>query len=252
MFLDRRLRLRRLLHGIGAANVSCWCFPRCTTSLGRMLVTIAYEALPDDLPGIWPSPPTRAPTPKAPFLPNSTATSPKGSSRDGIRANSAPEKIYGGNAVNSGFEYTRPGYAFIIRSSLIAANFPYKSITGPIQINCVLGCDSRIDGKISAMRSIPFCMDHLPTNTNKSAFGSSFSPAHFCASIRSFARPDSIFRLILTPRDCSASASGSHFAVSVGSGFGSEPMPLRPQKMGYRAYDRWPYLRDTPTAPKPF
>lgn len=44
-------------------------------------------------PGICPSPPTLAPTPRAPFRPNSTATRPKGSSRDGISANSAPENM---------------------------------------------------------------------------------------------------------------------------------------------------------------
>ena len=36
--------------------------------------------------------------------PNSTATSPKGSSLEGINANSAPEKMNGGKVVNSGFE----------------------------------------------------------------------------------------------------------------------------------------------------
>ena len=51
-------------------------------------------------------------------------TNPNGSSLDGINANSAPLKMYGGKAVNSGFEYTRPGYFFAIASSFKAANFP--------------------------------------------------------------------------------------------------------------------------------
>ncbi len=38
-------------------------------------------------PGIRPKPPSLLPTPRAPFRPNSTATRPKGSSREGIRAN---------------------------------------------------------------------------------------------------------------------------------------------------------------------
>src|SRR4051794_7277218 len=60
-------------------------------------------------PGIKPRPPRREPTPSAPFLPNSTATNPNGSSRDGMRAKSAPLNRYGGKDVNSGFENTRSG-----------------------------------------------------------------------------------------------------------------------------------------------
>ncbi|KAG6834981.1 hypothetical protein H0H93_005937 [Arthromyces matolae] len=41
-------------------------------------------------PGIDPKPPTRLPIPRAPFLPNSTSTRPKGSSQDSISAKSAP------------------------------------------------------------------------------------------------------------------------------------------------------------------
>jgi hypothetical protein len=40
--------------------------------------------------------------------------------------------------------------------------------------------------------------------------------------------------------------------LTVGSGLGSCPIFDRPQKIGYRAYDRSPYFLDTPTAPKPF
>ena len=60
-------------------------------------------------PGMLPKPPTLAPTPSAPFRPNSTATNPNGSSREGMRANSAPLKMNGGSAVNSGLENTRSG-----------------------------------------------------------------------------------------------------------------------------------------------
>lgn len=48
-------------------------------------------------PGIFPKPPTRAPILKAPVRPNSTATAPKGSSRDGMRTNSVPPKLDGAN-----------------------------------------------------------------------------------------------------------------------------------------------------------
>lgn len=82
-------------------------------------------------PGINPKPPKRLPTPSAPFLPNSTATRPKGSSRDGINAKSAPLKRYGGSAVNSGFENTRSGYNSMSLASFSAAKRPYRSMTGP-------------------------------------------------------------------------------------------------------------------------
>lgn len=120
-------------------------------------------------PGISPRPPTLEPTPSAPLRPNSTATRPKGSSRDGISANSAPLKIYGGKAVNSGFENTRPGNRDVSFSSFFWANLPYRSMTGPTQINWVFGLSSRTEKNTSAMMSIPFCIDHRPTKTKSSA-----------------------------------------------------------------------------------
>lgn len=146
-------------------------------------------------PGIKPRPPSRLPTPNAPFLPNSTATNPKGSSREGISAKSAPLNRYGGRAVNSGFEYTRSGYISIKRASFSAAKRPYKSMTGPTQMSWIDARFSSLkriyvnhhhgtinstysDGMTSAIRSTPFCFDQRPTNTNKSAFGSCLMPAH--------------------------------------------------------------------------
>ena len=75
-------------------------------------------------PGMRPRPPRREPTPSAPLRPNSTATRPKGSSREGISAKSAPLNKYGGSAVNSGFEYTRSGYISMRRASFSAAKRP--------------------------------------------------------------------------------------------------------------------------------
>jgi hypothetical protein len=132
------------------------CFD-CEPPTGLELRTVVskYANKSRETPTIWPSPPTRAPIPNAPFLPNSTATKPNGSSRDGINANSAPEKINGGRAVNSGLEKTLPGYFFMRTSSFNAANLPYRSMTGPTQINWTLGFSSRRAGMASAMRSIP-------------------------------------------------------------------------------------------------
>ena len=95
------------------ADLNCWiiCFAVVDSTVNHH-------------PGIWPSPPTLAPTPSAPLRPNSTATRPKGSSRDGIKANSAPLKIQAGRTVNSGLENTRPGYFVISFESLSAANLP--------------------------------------------------------------------------------------------------------------------------------
>ena len=50
-----------------------------------------------------------APTHRTPLRPNSTATSPNGSSLLGIKAKSAPLNTYGGSAMNSGDEKTLPG-----------------------------------------------------------------------------------------------------------------------------------------------
>ena len=101
------------------------------------------------------------PTHNTPLRPNSTATSPNGSSLLGIKAKSAPLNTYGGSTMNSGCEKTLPGYNFVICASLMAANLPYRSITGPTHINCTCECRSIIEGNTSAIASTPFWLDHL-------------------------------------------------------------------------------------------
>lgn len=132
----------------------------------RSRCLVSVDSMVNHQPGIWPSPPTLEPTQRAPFLPNSTATSPNGSSREGIKANSAPLKTYGGICVNSGLEYTRPGYLSMIFCNFRAANLPWLSMGGPMQMSWTSLCLSMIPGKTSAMRSIPFWTDQRPTNTN--------------------------------------------------------------------------------------
>lgn len=131
---------------------------------------VSVDSIVNHQPGICPRPPTREPTQSAPFLPNSTATSPNGSSREGIRANSAPLKTQGGIETNSGLEYTRPGYRSMVFWSFSAANLPWLSIVGPRQMSWTSLCLSRMAGKTSAIRSIPFCKDQRPTKTKSWAF----------------------------------------------------------------------------------
>jgi hypothetical protein len=97
-----------------------------------------------------------------------------------------------------------------------------RTITGPTQTSWILGFFSSSEGMTSAIRSTPFCFDHRPTKTNRSAVGSCLI------------------------------GSSSSAAMSVGSGFGSESMVLSVQRAGYRAQDRFPYLSETPATPTEF
>lgn len=76
------------------------------------------------------------------------------------------------------------------------------------------------------------------------------NPAQFCASRFSLGLESS--SLLSIEISCVFICSPDHDPVSVGSGFGRPPTSLIPQKIGYLAKARFPYLVDTPTAPKPF
>ena len=78
----------------------------------------------------------------------------------------------------------------------------------------------------------------------------STDPAQFCACLFSFGLEASSFSS--TDISVVLTCSPDHDPVSVGSGFGSPPTSFMPQKIGYRANARFPYLVDTPTAPNPF
>jgi hypothetical protein len=125
-----------------------------------------------------------------------------------------------------------------------------RTITGPTQTSWILGFFSSSEGMTSAIRSTPFCFDHRPTKTNRSAVGSCLMPAHSCVSRlfsgRSFSAASS------TTTFSTAMGSSSSAAMSVGSGFGSESMVLSVQRAGYRAQDRFPYLSETPATPTEF
>lgn len=141
-------------------------------------------------------------------------------------------------------------------------------MTGPTQINWTLGLCSKIEGKQSAIRlgthvsaslteiskdpaySTPFCCDHRPTKTKRSASGSCFRLAHSWASRFNpgLAFSSSSSTAISDVLTCSL----FHAPVSVGSGFGRAPTLSIPHRIGYRAKERFPYLAETPTAPNPF
>ena len=133
-------------------------------------------------------------------------------------------------------------------SSLRAANLPYRSITGPMQMSCVEGYLVRIEGKTSAITSTPFCFDHLPIKMKRSALGSTLSPAHSCACWR---KPALWASKSSSTCDRVSAPDRMYSAVSVGSGLGSDPIRGKDQKIGYRCLVRSLYLSETPTAPNP-
>ena len=76
------------------------------------------------------------------------------------------------------------------------------------------------------------------------------NPAQFCAC--RFSRGLESSSSLSTEISSVLICFPDHDPVSVGSGLGNPPTSFIPQKIGYLAKARFPYLVDTPTAPKPF